>query len=176
MPEVRGRIEEASLPMLIGEAPSRGGDRFYSFPLSGRPARVLCEMAGIPPLEDGSTYGRWTWALYERFECVNLFLRYKDATPWSAPAARKMAKALIVDGWHPEVVVLLGKKVSAAVFSALELPQPDPYQWVELDFGMLSIVQIPHPSGLNRVLNDEAERARSGEILREAMSRAGRER
>ena len=31
---------------------------------------------GIPPETEGSRYGRWTWALYERFDCVNALARY----------------------------------------------------------------------------------------------------
>jgi uracil-DNA glycosylase len=161
----------SELPVLVGEAPSRGGDRFHHFPLSGPPARVLCVLAGIPPQEDGSTYGRWTWALYDRFECRNLFARYRDATPWSAPAARGRAEAL-AEELAPRVVVCLGRRVQAALHGALGLAvpavpfhewrtgQPDePTAWTT----------IPHPSGLNRALNDAAERERCGETLRKAL-------
>jgi hypothetical protein len=34
------------------------------------------------------------------------------------------------------------------------------------------VVTIPHPSGLNRLLNDEAQRAQCGEVLRRALELA----
>jgi hypothetical protein len=234
-------------PILLGEAPSRAGDRYHAFPLSGRPARVLCELAGIPPQEEGSTYGRWTWALYERFECRNLFERYADATPWSAPRAREAARVALaaaqagaavtaavdlatVDpaaalATTPTVIVCLGRRVQAAVFGALDgdIARPlrtRPGAWntgVFGDFGVWAspwsihtpvvrptcrhcgeqrafreaqclvgvggheyedrreqrwapwVVTIPHPSGLNRLLNDEATRARCGAVLTRAL-------
>lgn len=164
-----------SRPVLLGEAPSRGGDRYHAFPLSGRPARVLCELSGIPPEPDGSTYGRWTWALYERFECRNVFERYAAATPWSAPKARDaVAEAL------PElvgrVVVCLGRRVQAAVAGALQIGHapPVPYNAWRMDVpGEPSRwVTIPHPSGLNRMLNDEEERVQAGIVLRAALDAA----
>jgi hypothetical protein len=33
-------------PLLIGEMPSRSGDRYHAFPLSGAVAQTLCQMAG----------------------------------------------------------------------------------------------------------------------------------
>jgi len=209
--------DDRARPVLLGEAPSRGGDRFHAFPLSGRPARVLCELAGIPPQAEGSQYGRWTWALYERFECANLFDRYADATPWSTPAARVRAAALL-DELKPAgpgvllpsynvplpVVVCLGRRVQAALFGALDgevhVKPSAPARWGTGwfgDFGVWArpwhiytpivrpgggdvperrwaphVVTIPHPSGLNRLLNDEAHRARCGEVLRRALELA----
>jgi hypothetical protein len=68
--------DEPSKPLLIGEAPSKSGDRYWMFPLSGAVAQTLCEMAGISPQPGGSRYGRWTWALYDHFECENLIERW----------------------------------------------------------------------------------------------------
>src|SRR5882757_7259680 len=88
----RARIDAtAGKPMLVGEAPSRGGDEYHRYPLSGPPARVLCRLAGIEPDGRGTTYGRWYWPLRERFLAVNLVERYADAEPWSAPRARERA-------------------------------------------------------------------------------------
>lgn len=243
--------DDGPRPILLGEAPSKGGDRYHHFPLSGRPARVLCELAGIPPQAEGSTYGRWTWALYDHFECRNLHERYADATPWSAPRARDAARArldkleaaahvtagvdvaqpdpAVVMTTSPTVVVCLGRKVQAAVFGALDgdISRPlttRPGAWntgVFGDFGVWAapwhihapvvigcdgqqehrwaeatqhcercgrsrrevldalqrwaphVVTIPHPSGLNRLLNDEATRAQCGDVLRRAMELAG---
>jgi hypothetical protein len=114
-------------PILLGEAPSRAGDQFHAFPLSGRPAKVLCELAGIPPQPEGTRYGRWTWALYEHFDCRNLIERYADATPWPTVAARGLAVELLDDlkAEHvtvkpAPVIVCLGRKVQTAVFGALD--------------------------------------------------------
>lgn len=164
--------------MLLGEAPSRGGDRYHMFPLSGPPARVLCQMAGIPPEPEGSTYGRWTWALYERFECRNVFARYADATPWSAPRAREAVGSFRRDLYR-RVVVTLGRRVDAALCGALGVPPADEFYEVrrvsstraEPD-SYLTVVSMPHPSGLNRLLNDPAERERCGETLRRALELA----
>ena len=146
------------LPVLVGEAPSKSGDRYHMVPLSGAVAERLCGLAGIDPLVGESRYGRWTWALYERFECVNLFERYAEATPWSAPAARE--RAIVVHGEHAPgaIFVLLGRKVSAAFGH-----DADFYEWVG------GTVSIPHPSGLNRLLNDPEQRERCGDALRHAM-------
>ena len=167
-------------PILLGEAPSRGGDRYHMFPLSGRPARVLCTLAGIPPQPEGSTYGRWTWALYEQFECRNLFGRYAQAAPWSVPRARDRAAEIRPD-LHGRRVVLLGRRVQAA----FEL-DCDFHEWQlvvtaenvassgerSFDFDVphaYAVVAIPHPSGLNRALNDPVERDRCRTTLRCAL-------
>jgi uracil-DNA glycosylase len=164
-------------PLLLGEAPSERGDRYHMFPLSGPPARVLCEMAGIPPESEGSTYGRWTWALYDRFECRNVFDRYAQATPWSAPAARDRVHRFARD-LDSRVVVCLGRRVQAAVCGYLGIEVEPFYYWrlvgstrLEPD-SWLHLVAIPHPSGKNRTLNDRAERARSGDALRAALDLA----
>jgi hypothetical protein len=132
------------------------------FPLSGAPARVLCQLAGIPPQEGGSTGGRWTWALYDHFDAENLFRRYADATPWSLPKARNRARLCDTN----EVNVLLGVKV----IKAFDLDVVY-FEWTELPAGQL-VVGIPHPSGLNRKLNNEQTRTLMGATLRDAMAKA----
>ena len=153
-------------PLLLGEAPSRTGDRYHEFPLSGAVARTLCTLAGIPPIEGGTTYGRWTWALYDRFECLNLFQRYAEATPWSAPAARDRWRARLDEEGPWPVVVMLGRKVQAAVTPGIK--GYDFHQFAYAPF--VAYVTIPHPSGLNRLLNDHAERERCGDTLRKALA------
>jgi hypothetical protein len=148
------------------------------FPLSGRPARVLCELAGIPPQEEGSTYGRWTWALYERFECRNVFARYADATPWSAPAARDAVREFGRD-LYQRAVVCLGRRVQAAVEGVLGIDAGDLHDWRLVSStraapeSWLHLAVVQHPSGLNRALNDPAERERCGRTLRRAVEVAG---
>jgi hypothetical protein len=45
--------DDSTKPLLIGEAPSRSGDRYWMFQLSGAVAQTLCELAGIPPHPSG---------------------------------------------------------------------------------------------------------------------------
>lgn len=163
-------MDDAKKPLLLGEAPSRGGDRYHFFPLSGPPARTLCTLAGISPEPEGSTYGRWTWALYERFECRNLFERYAQAEPWSVPRAREQACELEAD-LRSRVVVCLGRRVQAAILAAVDADRDAAFhEWLTTP-DATSLVSIPHPSGLNRALNDPAERERCGETLRSALAK-----
>lgn len=137
---------DRSRPILLGEG--RGGDRFYHFPL----------------------YGRWTWALYERFECRNLFERYAQAEPWSVPRARERAREIERD-LDGRVVVCLGRRVQATVYDALDIPREYAqvfHSWVTN--AVVQVVAIPHPSGLNRALNHPVERERCSETLRVALA------
>ena len=54
------------LPVLVIAAAMGGG-------VGDQPSSTA--LADIPPVEGGSRYGQWTWALYEHFECVNLIER-----------------------------------------------------------------------------------------------------
>lgn len=151
-------------PALIGEAPSRTGDYYYHFPLSGAVARRLCGLAGIPPLPGESMYGRWTWALYECFDCYNVFERYAEATPWDRTRALVRASEIGDEiKVKSDAVVLLGRRVQAAFGH-----ESDFYEWV--DHGWFRVASIPHPSGLNRLLNDDHHRRMCGVTLRAAMS------
>jgi hypothetical protein len=130
-------------------------------PLSGRPARVLCECAGIPP-QEGSVWSRYTWALYERFECTNLIRRYEESTPWPRVAARDAASRLM-GGSDAAVIVCLGRRVGDAFgFHGVEYGD-----WTT---GSRPIVVAPHPSGRSRLLNAAESRQLLGRILRQAMT------
>lgn len=161
-------MSDRPLPVLVGESPSRTGDRYWRLPLSGAPARTLCECAGWPP--DGPGIGGWTWALYERFTTVNVFARYAEATPWSLPRARARADAIVNEAiieamkWTGDAprFVLLGKRVAAA----FGVGHVDFYRVVRLAVG--TAVVIPHPSGRNLLLNSPETRERIGRALREA--------
>lgn len=166
---------DKGLPLLLGEAPSRTGDRYWMFPLSGAVAQSLCEMAGIPPQPGGTRYGQWTWALYEHFDCQNLFERYQGpkgvGADFPAEPARRLGEA-ILPSLGGRVVVALGARLPLA----LGLGQANFYHWgcsaIEPIF---QFVAIPHPSGLNRRYNSYAERERAGAVLRESMQRAALE-
>lgn len=152
-------------PYLVGESPSSSGDRYWRFPLSGAPARVLCSAAGIPPDGAGKDPADWTWALYERYICVNVIERWRDASPWSAPRAREAAEEraeMIRRG--PGVAVLLGRRVGEAFGARGEF-----FEWTELD-GLAAVV-IPHPSGRNLLWNNPGTADAAGRALREAQER-----
>jgi uracil-DNA glycosylase len=152
-------------PLLIGEMPSRSGDRYRSVPLSGAVAQTLCTMAGIPPQEEGTRYGRWTWALYERFECVNAIYRHQ---PWdSAVAAERLREE--IEPEH-EVVVLLGRRPQSAYVRMTEpaespVSRLDFFVWVtdpNSPSARREVCVIPHPSSLNRTYNAAFMRWRAG--------------
>jgi hypothetical protein len=165
-------------PLLVGEGPSRTGDRWWRFPLSGSPARVLCSCAGWEPQGPASEPGSWTWALYERFETVNVFTRWRESSPWSVVAARERAEGIWQYAVRERVpaVVLLGRRTAAA----FEVGS-DYYAWrgqepEEIALGgpaLPRLVVLPHPSGRNLLLNEPATRERIGRVLREAVSVCG---
>lgn len=155
---------EPRRPLLLGEAPNRPDSLGEVFPLSGVVAERLCKLAGIPPLEGESRYGQWTWALYEAFQCRNLYERHGEAYPWSKPAAADRASQ-IADQFPP-VVVLLGRRVAAA-FDFEDLAWGE---WARTAQG--SGVVLPHPSGRNLLYRDEEFRALAGRVLNEAIERA----
>lgn len=170
-------------PLLVGESPSRTGDRYYSFPLSGAVAQTLCRFAGIPPESEGSRYGRWTWALYDHFDCVNVAKRY-PVGGWTSEVAAMAAERLrhtLAEASEPyEVVVLLGRRAQQA-YVDMQAPAQTPvdgldfYRWVkdpDSDTGRLHVVVLPHPSALNRTYNDTSARQRAGRYLREAITKA----
>jgi uracil-DNA glycosylase len=163
------------LPLQVGEQPSRTGDRYHRFPLSGAVAQTLCQMAGIPPEEEGTRYGRWTWALYDKFDCVNAIDRYQ---PWDARHAALRVAGLI----EPlrEVVVFLGRRAGQAYIDSQApadsvLDGVDWCEWVvdpASPTGRREVVVIPHPSSRNRLYNDADVRKRSGKVIKQAMEKA----
>lgn len=178
-----GRRGKDELPILLGEAPSKSGDRYHMFPLSGAVAQTLCTLAGIPPQEEGSRYGRWTWALYEHFDCGNLIERWPGAQGSGSAFPLDVARPLAIktlEQFQQRVVVVLGSRL-AGLFSV------NFYEWSDHAVvtrphpgGLLrcecQIIAIPHPSGLNRTLNDPSQRQRAGDALKEAMRRATHDR
>lgn len=153
-------------PLILGEAPSRAGDRYYRFPLSGAVGKRLCQFAGIEPEVEGSQYGRWYWALREQFDCLNAIERHEDAYPWRVERARRRWAAYVEENGLPETVVCLGNRAAGTVATRLAITEWG--EWVAL--AGTRAVKIPHPSGLNRLYNDEAMRALAGRVLREAMA------
>jgi uracil-DNA glycosylase len=163
------------LALLVGEQPSRTGDRYHHFPLSGAVAQAMCQMAGIPPQEEGSRYGRWTWALYDHFDCVNIIDRYRT---WDSREAAEQVARVIED--EREVVVLLGRRAQRAYVDSQApgesvIDEADWYEWrvdPSSPTGRREVVVLPHPSGLNRLYNAELHRRRAGAELKAAMEKA----
>lgn len=168
----------SDLPLLIGEAPSKSGDRYYMFPLSGAVAETLCKLAGIPPQPGGTRYGQWTWALYDHFECENLIERWPGrqgrGSAFPMDVARSKA-VMMMPRMRGRVVVVLGSRL-ASVFTLATKGWHDKAVTYDghgvVHQASCQAVAIPHPSGLNRLLNDPAEREHAGTVLREAMQRA----
>jgi hypothetical protein len=162
-------------PLLVGEQPSRSGDHYWEFPLSGAVAQTLCRMAGIPPRPNESRYGRWTWALYYRFHCINLIERYR---PWDAALAVEGLRDGI--GAEDEVVVLLGRKAQQA-YVDMQVPGEsvldglDFYEWVvdpASPTGRREVLVLPHPSALNIIYKERGIRSKAGRLLKEAIEKA----
>lgn len=153
-------------PWIVGESPSRSGDRYWQWPLSGAPAKVLCQCAGFEADGDPREIASWTWALYERFATINLFQRHADAVPWSAPKARDRAEEILdsMAAANARRCVLLGRRVGSA-FGVVS----DYFEWTELRDGAAGVV-VPHPSGRNLMLNETPVRMAIGVALREATS------
>jgi hypothetical protein len=163
-------------PLLVGEMPSRTGDRYYEFPLSGAVARTLCRMAGIPPDPESTGLAQWTWALYEHFDTVNAIERHG---PWDSQKAAARLREEISSDY--EVVVLLGRRPQSAYCSMeqpirnIMLAKLHFYEWrtdLLAPTARREVVVLPHPSAFNRTYEDPRARERAGKILREAMEKA----
>src|ERR1044072_108786 len=161
--------------------PSRSGARYWRFPLSGAVAQTMCHLAGIPAQPEGTRYGKWTWALYERFDCVNAIERH---SAWDSEKAAENLREEIES--EREVVVLLGRRPQSA-YVRMTYPADSPvargedgaslgyFQWVvdtNSPSGRREVVVIPHPSSRNRMLNNAWERWQTGLALNAAIAKA----
>jgi uracil-DNA glycosylase len=167
-------------PFLLGEAPSRSGDRYWRFPLSGAVGQRLAEWAGLEPQAGGTRYGRWYWPLNDAFELRNLLARYPGSLGAGMGAALPTAPAR--QAWEllrPEmagrVVVLLGARL--AILTGLAPLKGEGgalrtgfYEWQEPEWCAAALV-LPHPSALNRKYNDPEEQRQASLGLREALAR-----
>lgn len=141
-------------PLILGEAPSRSGDRYWQFPLSGAVGQRLCEWAGLEPEAGGTRYGRYYWPLNEAFELRNLLERYPGALGRGAALPVELARP----AWDELLPSLAGRRVVllGSRLRALRGGQTY-YDWVSIpryaDGKPLIMAAIPHPSGLNRVYN-----------------------
>lgn len=175
-------------PLILGEAPSRSGDKYFMCPLSGAVGERLARWAGLEPQPGGTRYGQWYWSLVEAFECRNLLERYPGpqgkgaALPMGPARAAAAELEAELDGRR---VVLLGSRLPAA----LSLPWPAPmFEWYTsprriptntlpmedgehvLRLGTeFEYAVIPHPSGLNRTYNDPLNVRAASAVLRRCL-------
>jgi uracil-DNA glycosylase len=171
-------------PILVGEMPSRTGDRYWRFPLSGKVGVRLATWAGLEQLAPapGQTfYGRRYWALRQVFDVVNVRERHDPA---GGPLDAARHAALLERLRDRPAVVLLGRAVERALELPLyrrpgeqlvEAPLFEVVNWFEPLRSVPSapVVVIPHPSPLNRLYNEPGLCLRAGRTLRELAERAG---
>lgn len=141
-------------PLLVGEAP--GGDPAATHPqdqaLTGATGRNIARLVGL-------TYEEYL----ERTRRVNIFKTPQER--WDRAHARWIAANLSVGIESNTKVVLLGTRVA----DAFGVGHWQNYAWHKLHPGVYA-VRVPHPSGRNRVLNEDEERASFRRALLEALS------
>lgn len=111
--------------------------------------------------------------LLASFETANLLGRWPGpqgkGSAWNRAAAERAARRRPLGA----VTVLLGRRVAEA-YARSTCPWLRGVEWGEWRSGPRDqqVVVVPHPTGINRLYNDEAVRALVGEALREALRRA----
>lgn len=141
-------------PLLVGEAPSKNEP--LPRPLEGRVGRRLAEYAGL-------TFEQYI----ERFDRVNLLDVRQDTKEkgfeFDMDAARLSARQLMTTIEPGRVVLLLGRRVAEAVGAVKNYFEP-----TRLVDGTTLYV-LPHPSGVNRWWNEEANREQVRTFLRSIL-------
>lgn len=160
-------------PLLVGDQPTRDGDRYYTEPLSGVFARRLCRIAGLSGPSSRNDLAGWTALLYEHFECINAIKRHSG---WDADAAADRLGFKITS--RHEVVVLFGRKVQKAYAemtrpASSEVGNADFYEWttdVLSGTGRRQVVLLPAPRLIGH--QDPRRSHAVGEVLNEAIEKA----
>lgn len=175
-------------PLILGEAPSKSGDKYYLCPLSGAVGERLARWAGLEPQPGGTRYGQWYWPLVAAFECRNLLERYPGPQGRGAALpmgpAREAAAELLPELDGRRVVVLgtrlpaaLGLRWPAPMFEWHHFPWLSPSQALLREQGLavgvgdveFEYAVIPHPSGLNRAYNDPLVERAASAVLRRCL-------
>lgn len=135
-------------PLLVGEAPCQKG----GLPFTGRAGTVLEDLAGFNPRS--------------AFDCVNLLPAWPGhagkGSAFPMHDARVAATAMLSVLPTGKVVIVAGKRAARA----FGVKAPAFLSWQFVDGKLLGI--IPHPSGVNRWLNDPVNREATGAFLRKA--------
>jgi uracil-DNA glycosylase len=153
LPGGHGKEKDGEV-VMIGQAPSKTTDGLA--PFSGRSGRRIASWAGLTPSE-----------LAERFELRNLIDRWpgkagkgdKFYTPKIFEVAAEMKKELV-----GRRVVCVGLAVARAFSPSVKIVR---YRFRDVDG--VSFASIPHPSGVNVVLNDPDELRRTVRFVRGLM-------
>lgn len=136
-------------PLLVGEAPCRKGGE----PFTGRAGKVLESLAGFPPRRE--------------FDCVNLLRTWPGqagkGSAFPEHDARVAASAMLAVLPYGAVVVVAGKRAAGA----FGIRRPEFLAWYSVEGKVVGV--LPHPSGINRWLNDPVNRGAAGRFLRQAL-------
>ena len=140
--------------IFVGQAPSCETDERPAF--TGRCGRFLAEMLGLPQEE-----------MLRRFLFINLLPRFpgkaKGGDAFPMDQARVYAEALASFFSRKNSVVLLGRNVA----KAFNLGSLDLLSWHHpVQTHGARTAMVPHPSGINRWYNDEANREKATWFLR----------
>lgn len=143
-------------PLIVGEAPSK--KEFTERPIEGRVGARLAACCGLP-LD----------AFLTHFDRVNLLHVRQDTREkgfeFDAAAAAQVAHAMAntfdsrFELYEGRTVLLLGKRVATA-FGA-----HDRYFELQHVGTKANVYVLPHPSGVNRWWNDEANQRRMVEFM-----------
>lgn len=164
-------------PLLVGDHPTRAGDRYWSQPLSGVFARHLCRIAGWEGPSSRNALAAWTDALHERFECINAHQRFPYGGWNPHMAAGRLSQAINIT--H-EVVVLLGPKTQAA-YVGMTFPAESPVEGLELfewivdpnsPSGRREVVVLPAPAKISSYARIPEQRRSISRVLNEAIEKA----
>jgi hypothetical protein len=164
-------------PLLVGDHPTRAGDRYWTQPLSGVFARNLCRIAGWEGPSSRNALDSWAELLYSRFECINAWQRHPHGGFNVDMAAGRLSQ--VINLTH-EVVVLLGARVQKA-YVGMTFPAESPvddlglFEWIvdpNSPSGRREVVVLPAPAKLFGAARVSAQRQVISRILNEAVEKA----
>lgn len=153
-----------TLPLIVGQAPSRSGD---GTPFSGPSGKRLCQLAGVETLDE----------LQQHFRLDNLITEQMakhhsgKGDIWDARVAAIRAKEILRDARPDDVLILCGKNVWKAFggwWAAAYFNSSTFYNGAGLP---LKGYLFPHPSGVSHYWNNELNVARAGRFLKRWVTR-----
>ncbi len=147
-------------PIIVGEGPSPsfvGHPKLR--PLFGNPTRVLCDAMGLEVSCTGHRADLLRYVKFGRLASLESLCKGK----WDLREAESKATVLCF-GASGRTFILLGKRVARA-FGFRDLPFfQQKVHWSH------NLVVLPHPSGLNRLWNDEETRRKAGDVLKKFLT------